>query len=301
MQHNGNFNYHKGKDLTEMERLTEIQRHQDGRIYKRLLFIGAGQMGGALITGLIEKGIFSKENIRAVEPMEARRQEIEEITNISLYPAATKELLLWADMILLAVKPQVMAQVLQSISQYIDKQLIISIAAGISTRYIEGYLHNNARVIRVMPNTPALIHEGAAAISKGSNVSEMDLLTVKRLFEAVGTAVVLPEVLMDCVTGLSGSGPAYCFLFIEALIEGGVLEGLSRDVAQELAVQTVIGAAKMVNAQKEHPSRLISMVTSPGGTTIRGLYALERHSFKAAVMKAVSEATMRSKELGKDM
>ncbi|OCC15352.1 Pyrroline-5-carboxylate reductase [Dissulfuribacter thermophilus] len=263
-------------------------------------FIGAGQMGSALIKGLIEKGLLDKMGIFASDPSFERRSIVEKDTGIKTFET-NDECIKNVDIVLLAVKPQVMGPVLADIRPSIEsRHLVVSIAAGISTKFIEDRLEAGTRVVRVMPNTPALVHEGAAAISPGSSASEEDLEIVREIFEAVGIAVTVPEELMDTVTGLSGSGPAYCFKFIEALIEGGILEGLPRDVAQKLAVQTVLGSARLVQILNEHPSKLEAMVTSPGGTTIRGLHALEKFAFKAGVMEAVSQATKRSKELGKE-
>ena len=270
-----------------------------GNIGKKIGFIGAGQMGSALIRGFMEKGLFSKDEIFASDPSRERRSLMEKEFGIETFDD-NKACVGCSDIVLLAVKPQVMGPVLDDIRDHLkDIHLIVSIAAGISTAFIEGRLKEGARVVRVMPNTPALIHEGAAAISKGRYATEEDLDLCVTLFEAVGIAVKVPEALMDAVTGLSGSGPAYCFRFIEALIEGGVLEGLPRDVATQLAVQTVVGAARLLSTSNRHPGELEAMVTSPGGTTIRGLFALEKNGFSAAIMEAVKEATRRSQELGK--
>ncbi len=270
-----------------------------GSVGKKIGFIGAGQMGSALIRGFVEKGLFSTDEIFASDPSQERRSLMEKECGIKTFDD-NRECVEHSDIVLLAVKPQVMGPVLDGLRGYVEKDhLIVSIAAGISTQYIEDRLEEGARVVRVMPNTPALIHEGAAAVCRGECATEEDLDLCVSLFEAVGIAVKVPETLMDAVTGLSGSGPAYCFRFIEALIEGGVLEGLPRDVATQLAVQTVIGAARLLSTSGKHPGELEAMVTSPGGTTIRGLFALEKNGFTAGVMEAVSQATVRSRELGK--
>ncbi len=265
-----------------------------------LCFIGGGQMAEALIKGILRKGILTESDIFCSEPLSERRQYLEKQYSIKTFSNNCKAIK-DAKGVLLAVKPQVIDLVLKELSSTItEEHLIISIAAGVSIKKIEGHLGKKARIIRVMPNTPALVLEGAAAISKGTFSSEEDVKAVLELFSWVGTAVEVPESLMDAVTGLSGSGPAYCFLFIEALIQAGIREGLPRPTAALLAIQTVLGSAKMCIETKRHPAELISMVTSPGGTTIQGLYELERNGLSGIVMDAVRSATERSKELGGD-
>jgi pyrroline-5-carboxylate reductase len=180
-----------------------------------------------------------------------------------------------------------------------DKKIVISIAAGVALAKIEKALKDTSRVVRVMPNTPALVLAGAAALAGGKNATADDLALVQGIFSYVGRAVIVEEKLMDAVTGLSGSGPAYVFLIIDALSDGGVKAGLPRPLALELAAQTVFGSAKMVLETKEHPAKLRDMVTSPGGTTIEGLHALEKGKLRATLMNAVEAATARSRELGK--
>ena len=266
---------------------------------RKIGFIGAGQMGSALAKGLLEKGIFKKDEITASDPSPERKAIVEEEIGIRVY-FENKECIERSDILVLAVKPQIMDSVLSGIRPFVEERhLLVSIAAGISTAFIEERLDPGIRVVRVMPNTPCLVQEGAAAVSPGRFATNEDVQTVMGIFEAVGVAVSVPEQLIDVVTGLSGSGPAYCFTFIEAMIEGGVLEGLPRDVAQRLAVQTVLGSARLLKELGKHPAELTSMVTSPGGTTIRGLYALEKYGFRRSIMEAISKATERSRELGK--
>ena len=261
-------------------------------------FIGGGQMAEALIKGLLDKGIYSKDQICASDPSEQRREHLLKEYGITLFEK-NHDVLKFADLIVLAVKPQIMKIVLDDLSSSLtENHLLISIAAGISTQFIEKNLPSFARVIRVMPNTPALIQKGAAALCKGSKATDEDLNKAMAIFEAVGETVQVPESLMDAVTGLSGSGPAYVFTFIQALTDGGVMEGLPRDIAQKLAVQTVLGAAELCKTTGKSPSELTGMVTSPGGTTIKGLYAMELKGFRGTVMAAVSAASARSKELG---
>ncbi len=264
-----------------------------------ICFIGGGQMAEALIRGLLKKKIFKSGDILCSEPVEARRKYLQDryqITTFSDNQRAIKE----ADIVLLAVKPQVMDTVLKGLKPVIEaKHLIISIAAGITIEKIQTFLGAGIRIIRVMPNTPALVLEGAAAVSKNDMTSREDLEIALYIFNAVGKAVEVPENLMDAVTGLSGSGPAYCFHFIEALIQAGIREGIPRQTAATLAIQTVIGSAKMCEETNRHPIELSSMVTSPGGTTIQGLYQLDKNGFSGIVMDAVNAATRRSKELGR--
>jgi len=255
-------------------------------------------MAEALIKGLLKKGVFEPGQILCSEPVEQRRNYLEETYRIATF-SDNKDAVANADIVLLAVKPQVMDVVLGELASAItDNHLVISIAAGVTLKRLQGLLGPSARVIRVMPNTPALVLEGAAALAPGQRAKEQDMQTALRIFEAVGKAVQVPESLMDAVTGLSGSGPAYCFLFIEALIQAGIREGLPRPTAQELAIQTVIGSAKMCMETGRHPMELTAMVTSPGGTTIQGLYHLEKNGLSGIVMDAVRAATQRSKELG---
>ena len=205
-----------------------------------------------------------------------------------------------ADIVILSVKPQVIERVLVEITSVVDdRKLVISIAAGIVISRIEKALKDGAHVVRVMPNTPALVLAGAAAIAGGKNATSNDLALAQSIFNSVGRAVIVEEKLMDAVTGLSGSGPAYVFMIIDALSDAGVKAGLPRQLALELAAQTVYGAAKMVLETKEHPGKLRDMVTSPGGTTIEGLHALEKGKLRATLINAVEAATARSRELGK--
>ena len=201
----------------------------------------------------------------------------------------------------LAVKPQIMDAVLADMAPFVkQRHLVISIAAGVPLGRIEGALPENTRVVRVMPNTPALVHAGAAAYCPGHAALPEDLQLVHSIFCSVGQAVMVSESLMDAVTGLSGSGPAYVFSFIQGMTDAGVREGLPRPVALELVVQTVLGSAVLCMETGRSPSELSEMGTSPGGTTIAGLYALEKGAFRASIMDAVRAAALRSRELGID-
>jgi pyrroline-5-carboxylate reductase len=268
-------------------------------ITARIGFLGAGNMSGALIAGLIASKVVAAGSIRASDPRAERLAELAREHGIT--PCSTNaDLVAASDVIVLGVKPQVVGVVLGGCGGSIEaKHLLVSIAAGVSIQTLEERLGAGARVVRAMPNTAALARAGATAISGGSHATKGDLDTAKALFDAVGQTVALDEHHLDAVTGLSGSGPAYVMLFVEALADGGVRMGLPRDVALLLATQTVFGSAKLLLDTGEHPARLKDLVTSPGGTTIAGLKALENGAVRAAVMEAVESATRRATELGK--
>jgi len=256
-------------------------------------------MAEALIKGITSGGLWPPDSVYCSEPLEARRQYLEDTYGIKTF-SDNSQAVSGADIILLAVKPQVMEMVLSDIRASVTPEhLVISIAAGISLFQLEAGLEKGVRVIRVMPNTPALVQEGAAALCTGSFATPTDMEKAMELFSAVGKAVEVPESLMDAVTGLSGSGPAYCFMFIEALIQAGIREGLPRPIASELAIQTVLGSARMCQDTGRHPEELAAMVTSPGGTTIHGMYYLHKQGLSAGVMDAVRAAASRSRQLGK--
>jgi len=265
---------------------------------KRVGMIGGGKMGSALIGGMISAGVIEPRNITVSDVMAQRLDDLKKsfgVKAVNDNGQAVKT----ADILILAVKPQNVAGVLDEIRGAIDKKtLLLSIAAGIPTRYIEERLEKGARVVRVMPNTPALVGEGMAAIAGGRAATGRDVRLVEQIFATVGKAVVLKEELLDAVTGLSGSGPAYGFVMIEALADGGVRMGLSRDVALQLAAQTLLGAAKLFLVTGKHPGELKDMVASPAGSTIAGLQALEEGKLRATLMAAVETATLRSRELG---
>jgi pyrroline-5-carboxylate reductase len=263
---------------------------------KKIGFIGGGNMAEAIIKGLLTGGV-PAASIVVAEPMPQRRDYL-----FAEYAALVSddnlEVARQADIIVLAIKPQVAASVLTGLEPVISSdKLIISIMAGISTDFIEKTLTNGVRVVRAMPNTPALIQAAATALSPGRKALGQDLEAAQEIFSRVGIVVTVPEKQMDAVTALSGSGPAYVFTMIEALADAGVKNGLPRDVAAQLAVQTVIGASRMVAETGEHPALLREKVTSPGGTTIAGLHAMENGRFRGVVMDAVDAACRRSKEL----
>lgn len=261
-------------------------------------FIGGGNMAEAIIRGMIAGGT-SAEAIIVSEPIEARRQQL--ALKYSVKTAENNsEVALACNTIILAVKPQQAAAVCGALTNDINgRHLLISIMAGVSCSNLEGFFNEAPRVVRVMPNTPALVLCGATAIAAGKTATKEDMAEAEAIFSLVGNCYRVEEKLMDAVTGLSGSGPAYVLTFIEALADGGVKNGLPRDIALQLAMQTVLGTAKLLAETGEHPGSLRDKVTSPGGTTIAGLHALEKGSFRATVMNAVEAATLRSKELGK--
>ncbi len=268
------------------------------KISGKLGFIGGGQMAEALVKGILAKGLIDPQDVVVSEPFDARRAYMAEECNVTT-TSENSDVMSQCNTVILAVKPQVMAVVLKDISQGIrEHYVIISIAAGIPLKTLESGLPEGTRVIRVMPNTPALVQAGAAGLCRGTSARAEDMELALSIFNAVGVAVEVPEHLMDAVTGLSGSGPAYCFAFLEGLIDAGVREGLTRDVATKLAVQTMLGSAKLCMETGKHPAELTAMVTSPGGTTIEGLYNLEKNAFRGALMDAVCAASRRSRELG---
>jgi pyrroline-5-carboxylate reductase len=267
-------------------------------IFETLGFVGGGQMAEALIKGLLSRGLLKPGQITVSDLSEVRRSHLKKTFGINT-TLENKDVVKGSEIIVLAVKPQVMATVLEEIRPVVSSdRLVVSIAAGITILSLEKGLPEGTRVVRVMPNTPALVQAGAAALCKGTAARPGDLDMVRQILETVGKAVVVPESLMDAVTGLSGSGPAYVFTFIEGLIDAGVREGLPRTVAQELVVQTVLGAALMCQNTGKHPAELTTMVTSPGGTTVAGLHILERGALRGIILDAVRAATERSRELG---
>ena len=262
-------------------------------------FLGAGRMATALAQGFCRE-LLTPSQIIALDPVEAARREfVEAIGSEVVALQSPADALGAADILFLAVKPQVLPAAIATITDQIrSTQLVVSIAAGIRLSQLQSLLPDLIRVVRVMPNTPCLVGEGACGISGGQHASEKDVTIVTRLLESVGIVECVDESLMDAITGLSGSGPAYGFQMIEALSDGGVNMGLSRPSATRLAAQTLLGAAKMVLETNEHPGVLKDAVTSPGGTTIAALQVLERCGLRAALMNAVSAATERSRKLG---
>ncbi len=269
-------------------------------IDKTIGFIGAGNMAEAMIRGLLRGGDFAIAQIAASGPREERMRELRD--EYGIYATTDNKVPAASEIVVLSVKPQILARVLDEVGSTISPDaLVISIAAGVPVAAIQARLATGTRVVRAMPNTPALVDAAATAIARGEFARESDLEDAKRIFDAIGTTVVLDESLMDAVTGLSGSGPAYVFLILEALSDAGVKVGLSRRTAQLLAAQTVLGSAKLLLETNGHPGMLKDMVTSPGGTAITGLHTLEHGGLRTTLMNAVEAATRRSRELGEAM
>ncbi|MGA2281327.1 MAG: pyrroline-5-carboxylate reductase [Verrucomicrobiota bacterium] len=261
-------------------------------------FLGAGKMATALARGFIRAEIVFPKEILASDLSEAARDAFTKKTGAQT-TASSADVLKFANVLILAVKPDQVAVVLaEQRGNFTNEHLLISIAAGVTLAKMEAALPAGTRVIRVMPNTPALVGEAAAAFALGKSATAADGELAKKLLSAVGIAFQVKESLLDAVTGLSGSGPAYVYQFIEALSDGGVAAGLPRDIATKLAAQTILGAAKMVLETGQHPGALKDQVTSPGGTTIEGLHELEKGKLRATVMSAVRAATEKSKKLG---
>src|ERR1017187_1927498 len=261
-------------------------------------FLGAGKMATALAKGFVRAELVVPREIIASDPFDmARKHFAAEIGAKTV--VANAEVAKFANVLILATKPDQVSAALAEISGAFTKNhLLISIAAGVTIAKLENVLPADARVIRVMPNTPALVGAGASSFAPGKNASVADAELAKKLLSAVGVALQVKESLLDAVTGLSGSGPAYVYQFIEALSDGGVAAGLPRDIATQLAAQTVLGGAKMVLETGQHPGALKDQVTSPGGTTIEGLHELEKGKLRATVISAVRAATEKSKKLG---
>lgn len=270
-------------------------------IKKTLGFLGAGNMAAALVKGLLHSKLVPPAGIIVSDVKADRLASLHQTHGIRT-TSDNHELVRTSDVVVLAVKPQVIDKVLEAVGKDIRAdQLVVSVAAGVPVSAIENRLPDGARVVRSMPNTPATALAGATAIAPGTHATDEDLAVARAIFEAVGRVVSLDETLLDAVTGLSGSGPAYVMLMIEALADGGVKVGLHRDTALLLAAQTVFGSAKLLLETGEHPGRLKDMVTSPGGTAIAGLHTLESGGLRRTLIDAVEAATMRAQALGEQM
>jgi pyrroline-5-carboxylate reductase len=264
---------------------------------KKVAIIGGGKMGSIIAQGIITQKIVPAKDIVVTDIDAARLKALRSSMKLKV-SQDNKKTAHDADIIIIAVKPQNMAATLKEISCVVNKsKVVISIAAGITTSFIEKSLMVGIRVVRVMPNTPALVGEGAAAVAAGRYAKSNDVKLTRAIFNAVGVSVEVKEKLMDAVTGLSGSGPAYFFLIIEAMIEAGLKTGLSRKLAKQLAVQTMLGAARLCLQSNKEPDQLREMVTSPNGTTFAGLKVMEEKKLRAIIVAAIEAATKRSKEL----
>ncbi|MDH3442953.1 MAG: pyrroline-5-carboxylate reductase [Deltaproteobacteria bacterium] len=261
--------------------------------------IGAGKIGAAIARGVIRAGLVSKQQLKASDVSSPLREAIAGELGIEA-TADNGALCDFADIVILAVKPQIVDGIAKEISNKLGTaKLLVSVAAGVTLPRIEANLAPGARVVRVMPNIPCVVSAAAAAFASGAHATALDLENVGLILNSLGIGLPVEEKYLDAVTGLSGSGPAYVFLFIEALADGGVQAGLPREVALRLAMQTVYGAARMALESSKHLGELKDEVASPGGTTIAGIYALEQRGFRGTVMEAVIAATERSQELGK--
>jgi pyrroline-5-carboxylate reductase len=279
--------------------LSSYPEHIATMLKERIGLIGAGQMATALGQGFVKAGLVDPGRLLASDPVAEARERFAQATGAQAVDD-NRRVAADSDVVLLAVKPQQIGKALETLRPVLTPQkLVVSIAAGIRLGLLARELGAEARLVRVMPNTPCLVGKGASAYCLGGKATADDGKLVGRLLGAVGLAFEVDENLLDAVTGLSGSGPAFVYLMIEALSDGGVRMGLSRPVATALAAQTVRGAAEMVLATQEHPGVLKDRVTSPGGTTIAGLAALESGGVRAALIEAVTAATERSIALGR--
>lgn len=264
----------------------------------QLAIIGGGAIGEALVAGAIRTGLYAPEQILVSDPLVVRREYLAKQyqihTTTDNYGAAGQTAVL-----VMAVKPQVYLDVFKPLSSVISEdRLVISVAAGITIKEIEASLKGQVPVVRVMPNTPCLVGKGATVLARGSYALSQHIMTADRLFSALGLTVELPEDSLDAVTALSGSGPAYVYLFLEALIEAGVRVGLPRELSKQLTLQTVAGSVQMIAETGKHPAELKEMVTSPGGTTAVALEYLEDQGLRGKIIKAVGKAWGRAQELG---
>ena len=265
---------------------------------QRIVFVGTGQMATALAAGFV-RSLLKPNQIAGCDPHDTARQRFQEACPGAVVEADMAAIIRGATVVILAVKPQAMSQALATLSPLLPAQaLVVSIAAGVTLSTLARGLTPETRIVRVMPNTPCLIGRGASGISAGATATPDDVALVTELLGTVGLVESVSESLLDAVTGLSGSGPAYVFQFIEALSDGGVKMGLPRAVATRLAAQTVAGAAEMLLQTGQHPATLRDAVTSPGGTTIAGLHVLESGGVPGTLISAVEAATLRSRELG---
>jgi pyrroline-5-carboxylate reductase len=267
-------------------------------IQMKIGFVGAGMMAEALMKGIISAGVATAEDIVASEIVPARRDYITKTLKVRT-TVDNLDVAKSSSVIILAVKPQQIANVLEELKTVMTPgHLVISIAAGIKVDFIEKHIGGNVRVVRVMPNQPCQVGASASAFALGKSAKPEDKDTVQKILNSVGIAFPMDEKYLDAVTGLSGSGPAYIYMIIEAMADGGVLAGLPRDVSIALAAQTVLGAAKTVLETKKHPGELKDMVASPAGTTIEGIRILEQYSVRAAFIDAVEAGALKSTELG---
>ncbi len=262
-----------------------------------LLVVGGGRMGEAIVGGLLEAAVLSPDRVTVIEPDSARREALAATLGVSCFETA-EDTACDADVVLLAVKPQIIDSVVSELRGRVGDAVVVSIAVGVTTARLESLLPEDTSVVRVMPNTPALVGAGMAVVSGGSSASAEDVGLARALFAAIGEALVIDERYQDAASAISGSGPAYFALIVDSLARAGVRQGLSRDVAQKLAVQTMRGTAELIDTTAQHPQAVIDAVSSPGGTTIAALEAMQRAGLPTALADGVAAAVKRAKELG---
>jgi len=265
---------------------------------KTIGFIGCGNMAQAMISGIVKSKLVSGEKVIASNPSDKNLIKVKKEYDILITQNNT-EVAKFSDIVILAVKPYKYFQVIDEIKEYLKKDVIIvTIAAGITLEHMSKALGDDAKVIRTMPNTPALVGEGMSALCANSNITKGELDLVIDIFESFGKVEILEEKLIDVVPAVSGSSPAYVYMFIEALGDGAVLQGMPRDKAYKMAAQAVLGAAKMVLETGEHPGKLKDNVCSPGGTTIEAVYTLEKNNFRGSIMSAMESCTQKAIKMG---
>ena len=267
---------------------------------KTIGFIGCGNMARAMISGIVKSNLVSSEKIIASNPSDKNLCKVKEEHNI-IVTNNNMEVAKFSDIVILAVKPYKYIEVIEEIKPYLKKNVVIvTIAAGITLERMSNLLGEKAKVIRTMPNTPALVGEGMSALCSNINITHDELQDVLKIFESFGKVEILEEKLIDVVPSVSGSSPAYVYMFIEALGDGAVLQGMPRSKAYKMAAQAVLGAAKMVLETGEHPGKLKDDVCSPGGTTIEAVYTLEKNNFRGTVISAMESCTEKAIRMGKN-
>jgi len=266
---------------------------------KTIGFIGCGNMAQAMISGIVKSNLVSSEKVIASNPSNRSLSKVKEEHNI-IVTNDNKEVARFSDIVVLAVKPYKYFEIIEEIKTYLKEEVVIvTIAAGITIDYMSNALGSEAKVVRTMPNTPALVGEGMSALCANKNITKEELQDVVKIFESFGKIEILEEKLIDVVPSVSGSSPAYVYMFIEALGDGAVLQGMPRDKAYKMAAQAVLGAAKMVIETGEHPGKLKDDVCSPGGTTIEAVYTLEKNNFRGSVISAMESCTEKAIKMGK--
>lgn len=266
---------------------------------KKIGFIGSGNMAKAMIGGIVKSKLVDSNNVIASDLNELALENVKNEYGINV-TTNSKEVVKFSDIVIVAVKPNVYDIVLEGVKELVDdKKIIVTIAAGKTIESIENVIGNDKKVIRTMPNTPALVNEGMSALCKNNNITDEELNIVKEIFNSFGKAEIVNEYLIDSVIGVSGSAPAYVFMFIEAMADAAVLAGMPRNQAYTFAAQAVMGSAKMVLETDKHPGELKDMVCSPGGTTIEAVRTLEAEGFRSAVIKAIGDCIEKSKEMSR--